>query len=151
MDNINLLLLVEDDENDILLTERKIQRSNLPVVEIMVARSLEDAKQFIQAGKTIDLILLDLNLGDSRGLDTLVALRPIYDGVIIVLTSLEDEKTGIAAIRAGAEDYLVKNRVTEERLRSSVAFSMQRHKIKKTVQRVQDNLDLLTQMTDGGK
>lgn len=147
MNTINLLLLVEDDENDIILTERKIQRSSLPVGEIVVARSLEDAKKVIASGKTIDVVLLDLNLGDSQGLDTLTNFRPVYDGVIIVLTSIDNEATGIEAIRMGADDYLVKNRVTEDRLRASVAYAMTRHQMKKTSQRVKDNLDLLSEMT----
>lgn len=146
LDAINLLLLVEDDENDIILTERQIQRSQLPVAEIMIARNLDDAKKAFESGKHIDVCLLDLNLGESRGLDTLRVVRPIYHGVLIVLTSMDNEAMGIEAIRLGAEDYLVKHKVTEDRLRSSISYAMTRHDMKKTATRLRDNLELFTNM-----
>lgn len=151
MQTINVLLLVEDDENDIILTERKIQRSQLPLDRLVVARTLAEAKSII-AGRPggIDVVLLDLNLGDSRGLDTLASLRPVYDGVLIVLTSIEDEMTGIDAIRTGANDYLVKNTLTEERLRSTVAYALVRHYRDAVVRRVADNLKVLADLPIGG-
>lgn len=149
METIKLLLLVEDDDNDVLLTQRKIQRAELPVGQMVVARTLAEALRLLRA-EDFDLVLLDLNLGsESRGLDTLRAVRPEYDGVLIVLTSIGDEQTGVDAVRMGAEDYLVKGTLTEERLRSSVAFARVRHDIKHTTTRIGRSLDRLDAMTGG--
>lgn len=142
---VNVLLLVEDDENDIVLTERKITRSEVTVKKLLLAHSLDECKQMLTHEK-VDIVLLDLNLGDSRGLDTLRAVRPIYDGVIIVLTSIEDEATGIQAIREGADDYVVKNQLTEESFRKSIAYSVGRHRFKHMMGRVKDNLDKLGEL-----
>lgn len=153
MQKINVLLLVEDDDNDIILTERKIQRSQLPVGELVVARSLAEARRVL-AERPIDVVLLDLNLGDSQGLDTLKALRgegqTRFAGIVIVLTSIDDELTGIDAIRLGADDYLVKGRLTEDRLRTAVAYAAARHAARETARRMADNLDRLTVLMSPG-
>jgi response regulator of citrate/malate metabolism len=147
LETINLLLLVEDDENDIILTERQIQRSKLPVMEILIARTLSQAKNAFRSNRKIDVCLLDLNLDETKGLDTLRVVRSLYDGVIIVLTSMDNEAIGIEAIRLGAEDYLVKNKLTEERLRGAINYGIVRNDMKKTTVRFQENLEKLATLT----
>ncbi len=147
---INVLLLVEDDANDVLLTQRKIERANLPVGELVVARTLVDAIRTLKS-REIDVVLLDLNLGsESHGLETLRAVRPVYDGVVIVMTSIDDEMVGIEAIRIGAEEFLVKGKVTEERLRHAVAFSQVRYDAKKAGQRMDANINKLEKILSQG-
>jgi signal transduction histidine kinase/ActR/RegA family two-component response regulator len=78
-----------------------------------------------------NVILLDLNLPDARGLETLdrvhnaAALIPI-----VVLTSLENEATAIEAIRLGAQDYLLKSEITPALLARSLRYACERAKVR---------------------
>ncbi|HXF93673.1 MAG TPA: PAS domain S-box protein, partial [Nitrospiraceae bacterium] len=74
-----------------------------------------------------DVVLLDLSLPDSQGLETLTRVHAAANGVpIVVLTSLEDEALGLQLIRAGAQDYLVKGQVTGPLLRRALRYAVER-------------------------
>ena len=74
----------------------------------------------------IDAILLDLNLPDSRGLETLSRVTDVTDRPVVVLTGLQERELGIEAIRKGAEDYLVKDEVNSDLLLRSVFHAIER-------------------------
>jgi DNA-binding response OmpR family regulator len=145
MKAFNLLLLLEDDPNDVILTKRLLQRSRLPLEQIQVLASIEEGKEAIQQGK-VDVVLLDLNLTDSKGLASLRALREVYHGLLIVLTSLDNEEIGLQAIAEGADDYLVKNRLNEQRIREAINYALIRRSRYETLTRLQDNLAILGQL-----
>jgi two-component system, cell cycle response regulator len=127
-ESFNIILLVEDDDNDIIITKRKIARSSLIINQIIVTQTLKETTELLNK-QVIDAVILDLNLPDSFGLDTLISVRKMYDGIIIVLTSIDDELIGVEAIRQGADDYLVKNEITERNLARSIYQSIMRRKI----------------------
>jgi DNA-binding response OmpR family regulator len=75
-----------------------------------------------------DIILLDLALPDSQGMDTIrtmVSAAPTIP--IVVLTGNNDEETGLAALRNGAQDYLVKGQVDSGAVTRAMRFAIQRH------------------------
>jgi signal transduction histidine kinase len=75
----------------------------------------------------VDIVLLDLNLPDSRGLETLDALYARFSSVpIVVLTGLADEQTGVQAVRQGAQDYLVKGQLGGRYLLRSMNHALER-------------------------
>jgi len=77
----------------------------------------------------LDLVLLDLNLPDSQGLDTFVKAREKCAGVpIIVLTGTGDEEMALEAVRLGAQDYLVKGQVSPEVLVPAIRSAIERKK-----------------------
>lgn len=77
-----------------------------------------------------DLILLDLGVSDSDGLPTLSQVVAKSYGVpIIVLTGVDDEDIGEAAVRAGAEDYLVKTQTSGQRLWRVIRYAIERHRL----------------------
>jgi len=77
-----------------------------------------------------DLILLDLGVSDSDGLPTLLQVVAKAKGVpIIVLTGVDDEEIGEAAVRAGAEDYLVKTQTSGQRLWRVIRYAIERHRL----------------------
>jgi DNA-binding response OmpR family regulator len=129
MSDINVLLLVEDDDNDIIITKRLISRSSIRVNTVRIAKTLAEGMAIIR-DDNVNMVLLDLNLPDSRGLDTLVEMRKSFDGIVIVLTSLDDELIGIEAIKSGADDYLIKNQINDALLRRSIIYSIERKKVK---------------------
>lgn len=79
------------------------------------------------ASRPYDVLLLDLNLPDSRGLDTVRAARAkAQDTPIVVLTGLSDEAAGLSAIAEGAQDYLFKDRLEVDLLRRALRFAIER-------------------------
>jgi CheY-like chemotaxis protein len=85
----------------------------------------------------IDLILLDLSLPDAHGLATVERTLAAAPRVpILVLTGLEDEVVGAAAVHAGAQDYLVKGRVDGAALVRAMRYAGERHRLLET--RIED-------------
>jgi DNA-binding response OmpR family regulator len=143
---INILLLVEDSDDDIIITQRKLYKSEIKINEFIVAKTLTEGISIVK-NKNVDVVLLDLNLPEAKGLDTLTEFRKVYSGIIIVVTSLEDQLTGIEAIRQGADEYLVKNGMTEQTLARAILHSRERRKIRSHVISLQENIEKLQQLT----
>jgi two-component system cell cycle response regulator len=143
---INILLLVEDSDDDIIITQRKLFKSSLKIGEFLVAKSLTEGIEIVHK-KPVDIVLLDLNLPESTGLNTVDLFRKQYDGIIIVCTSLEDELIGIEAIRKGADDYLVKTAITASTLSRAVLYAKERRKVKKHTQSIMEKMALLDNFT----
>ncbi|MDR7169251.1 serine phosphatase RsbU (regulator of sigma subunit) [Nocardia kruczakiae] len=125
------ILLVEDDPGDALLVEELVA-DGAPGVRLEHVRSLAEAGAWLAAGLP-DCVLLDLNLPDSHGLDALARLREYTDQVaVVVMTGLDEEQTGLAAMAAGAQDYLVKGRVEPEWFGRAVRYAIQRKQAERT-------------------
>lgn len=83
-----------------------------------------------------DLVLLDLSLPDSFGLYTVARAREeIPSAPIVVLTGMDDETTGMKAIEAGAQDYLVKGRMDDDLLVRSLRYAAVRYALQENVHR----------------
>ena len=119
------ILLVEDDDGDALLIGELLDEAGNGV-EVQRARLLADAGKLIADA---ECVLLDLGLPDSQGLDGLRwLLRQEPDATVVVLTGLADEYLGEEAVRAGAQDYLVKGEVTGKLLRRVIRYAMERRR-----------------------
>jgi signal transduction histidine kinase len=95
-----------------------------------IADRLSTAQEFL-AHASADIILLDLSLPDSHGLDTIVKLRHSAAAIpIIVLTGLDDENLALETIDHGAQDYLVKGTVNGALLARSIRYAIQRFRSK---------------------
>ena len=113
------VLLVEDDEGDALLV-----RELLHGVDVRWARSLADAAS--DAG-VVDCVLLDLALPDAErleALDWVLGSRP--NAAIVVLTGDADERRGVDAVGAGAQDFLVKGQIDADVLSRSIRYAVAR-------------------------
>ena len=102
------ILLVDDDPLDCQLVKMTLARSNPPMqYNVETTGTLSEATRRLSNG-SYDVLLLDLNLPDSSGIDTVQQAQDINsDASIVVLTGLDDEEMGLEAIRRGAEDYLI--------------------------------------------
>jgi DNA-binding response OmpR family regulator len=143
--NVRCLLLVDDDATEVEKMTSKLNASNLSIAEIVVATSLSEAVREIRLTKP-DVILLDLNLKDSKSLDTLKVIREVTDAVVIVMNDTEDEMLGIEALRIGADDYIVKEGLCESCLKKSITSSLIRKDIRKTRKAIRKKVDSLTAM-----
>src|SRR5262249_25236643 len=84
-------------------------------------------QRFAEGGA--DVILLDLTLPDSKGLETFSKLRAgAKDAPVILLTGLDDEELAMKALREGAQDYEVKGSVASQTLGRTIRFAVERHK-----------------------
>ncbi|MBI5631242.1 MAG: response regulator [Elusimicrobia bacterium] len=120
------LLIIEDNPGDAdlirtALSEMPKNAFSLECVD-KLSRGLD---RLAQGG--IDVVLLDLSLPDSRGLETLDKLRSQINAVpIVVMTGLDDHETALAAVHKGAQDYLIKGRVTPDNLARSLSYAIER-------------------------
>ena len=103
------LLLIEDNEGDERLIRELLGEQKLIRFNIEKASSLKESEGKISKNK-FDVILLDLGLPDSSGLETLIKLIALFPGLatIIILTGLNDTEIGLKAVNNGAQDYIIK-------------------------------------------
>jgi DNA-binding response OmpR family regulator len=131
---IHQVLMFEDDADDTLFLRQLLADAEKHTpgglhVALTCVNRLEDGLQYLANG-TFDLILLDLGLPDSQGLDTLKSVHKNAAQVaIIVLTGLDDESLGLEAVRQGAQDYLVKGQTDAPLLRRSLGYAIERQRL----------------------
>jgi signal transduction histidine kinase len=123
------VLLIEDNPGDARLIRELLSEAMDSGFNLEVADQLgEGLNRLAQGG--IDVVLLDLSLPDSKGLETFTTARAGARCVpIIVLTGLDDETVAINAVREGAQDYLVKGRVDWELISHAIRYAIERHKM----------------------
>jgi PAS domain S-box-containing protein len=135
MDNRKVnILLVDDDPLDRRLVEVTLARSNTSVqYNVETAGTLSEATKRLSNG-SYDVLLLDLNLPDSSGIDTVQKAQDTNsDASIVVLTGLDDEEMGLEAIRRGAEDYLIKGKSLEHILVRTIRYSLERKRVRQRI------------------
>lgn len=120
------VLLVEDEPDHAFLVIRQLASAWGSEIDVVRASTLAEAGERLGQGG-IWSVLLDLSLPDSTGLETLRAVRRL-DAVtpVVVLTGLDDDGVGLAALQAGAQDYLVKGRARPEELIRALRFASER-------------------------
>ncbi|MFI5779784.1 PP2C family protein-serine/threonine phosphatase [Nocardia sp. NPDC051570] len=124
------LLLIEDDAGDALLV-RELVTDGAPGLRLEWVRSLAEAGSRLEA-EMPDCVLLDLHLPDAQGLEALARIREYTDAAVVVMTGLDEERTGLAAVSSGAQDYLVKGRVEPELFGRAVRYAIQRKQAERT-------------------
>jgi serine phosphatase RsbU (regulator of sigma subunit) len=125
------VLLVEDDDGDALLVQELLREVDAPVV-LLRARSLGQATTLVAQAACV---LLDLGLPDSQGLQGLrQLLRLEPEAAIVVLTGEANEHLGEQAVRAGAQDYLVKGEVAGHMLHRVIRYAVERRRAEEAQQ-----------------
>src|SRR5579871_707795 len=119
------VLLVEDSAPDALLLQESFV--DQPEFEVVHVTRLSDALRSLQ-GELFDLVLLDLGLPDSKGVETFVRMHQSAPTVpVLVLTALDDAKVELQALQNGAQDYVVKRAAMQpEVLAKSVRSTIER-------------------------
>ncbi len=120
------VLLIEDNEDDACLIREMFTNKPVATHELVWADRLSEGLQQLGGGR-FDLILLDLSLPDSQGLDTFDRVQArVPDLPIVVLTGFDDEDTAGRAVRNGAQDYLVKGRLDGYLLTRATRYAVER-------------------------
>jgi signal transduction histidine kinase len=122
-------LVVEDSHTQALALSAILEVSNFEVVR---ASRLSEALERRDGG--LDIILLDLTLPDSAGLDTVIHMHQAVPSVpIVVLTSTDDEALAVKALHEGAQDYLVKGQMDANLLVRSMRYAIERKRAEEQV------------------
>ena len=122
------VLVVEDNPGDADLIREMLVEPGRLSLQIESVWQLSEAITRLER-KGIDLVLLDLGLPDSQGLATFHKLRKAVPGVpVVVLTGSDDDEEAITAMRAGAQDYLVKGQISGPLLARVVWYAVERQK-----------------------
>ena len=139
------LLLVEDNPGDAYIIQHLMKDSASTQVQLHHVDQLEAAIQQLDS-QTFDVVILDLSLPDSQGLDTLSALVDRFPQIpIVVLTGLADEELAIQAVQQGAQDYLVKDQVSETGLNRSIRYAIERQRIEEALKQRTSELEVANQ------
>jgi len=162
------ILLVEDNPDDIQLVEWTVSaapdphgqsltpqhygtedNSLLDVNNIVPVTRLSEAVDYAST-QSPDVVLLDLDLPDSRGIETLdkfIDRTPPLP--VIVLTGRDERELGVAAIQRGAQDYLYKGNLTNALLLRTIRYAVERHEIQHRLVDATDRLRLTNQIVRG--
>jgi len=130
------LLIVEDNPGDVRLIVEMLHDAGASVA----VESVETQAAAIErlAVADVDVMLLDLGLPDSQGLETFTRLRNAAPGVaIIVLTGDSDAELAVRAVEQGAQDFLVKDRVGAAQLARAIAYALARKQAEREQSRVE--------------
>ncbi len=121
------ILIVEDNTVCMKLLEAMLHQSPSLVSETFSADCLGSAIKILSQ-ENIDLVLLDLNLPDSNGLDTLTKVHRLFGHIpIIVITGDYDDALGREVVMNGAQDYLIKGMYSAYTLTKSIHYAVDRH------------------------
>jgi len=126
MNNGLSILTIEDNPSDLFLVEHMLRSSNLEIVNLYSSDRIVQACEMLQS-YPIDIVLLDLTLPDSFGINSFIHLIPVVQKIpVIILTGLSDTSLALEAIKEGAQDYLVKGEFNEKLLAKSIQYSLER-------------------------
>ncbi len=136
------ILLVEDNPGDARLIGRMLEKAPGLACALECVETLDAAVARLREGG-IDMVLLDLGLPGSSGLDTLHRLQRQADNVpaLIVLTGLNDETVAVQAVQSGAQDYLVKGQVDTALLTRAIRYAIERSQAKAALREAYDELE----------
>lgn len=148
------ILLIEDNPGDARLIQEMLVDSTGVRFDIQCADRLSTGLKYLAEGSresnetssdlslnqssivnrqskiAFDVVLLDLSLPDSEGLETLTKTHTSAPEIpIIVLTGLDDEAVGFEAVRKGAQDYLIKGEVTTALLSRAIWYAVERNRL----------------------
>ena len=122
------ILLLEDSSTDAELTQRSLTDS-IPGCVIRIASTLKDARSLIKNQEGFDVALLDMALPDGNGQELLAEIRQSgYDIAVVMLTGYGNEEVAVAALKAGADDYVLKRQGYISQLAKTIHFAVENYK-----------------------
>ena len=142
------VLLVEDNPGDVALIRMMLEKqrppsSLAPVFQVFHVDSVESACSYA-AEQKVDIVLLDLGLGPTTGLETFLQFyETISNLAVIVFTGLEDEELGLRTIHEGAQDYLVKGQVDANLLIRTIRYAIERQAAENELSNYKNHLEEL--------
>lgn len=130
------VLLVEDMLMIAKITEQMLKKAPDNRYQCLHKTKMADTLAVLKT-EDFDIILLDLNLQDSRELDTLTRVIEAAPEVpIIVLTATNSDAMGLKAVQMGAQDFLLKGDFNYLTLDRAIVYSIERHRLQRTIRQL---------------
>jgi DNA-binding NtrC family response regulator len=124
------ILYVEDEIPHVELTRRTLEENLTNDFTLLHRESFKNAIKLLQEEPDIDIVLTDLRLPDGSGLDLLKEIRKMsLPPAVVLVTGQGDEQVAVAALKAGASDYLVKQSDYLHRLPIVITNAVAQHKL----------------------
>lgn len=121
------ILLIEDSATFRRAVAGFLEEAFQGQVELETAATLTAGLERLQDSERLSVILLDLILSDSEGMEGFLRVRARRPDVpVLVLTGLDDEQLGLEMVKQGAQDYLIKKHVNSETLRRTLTYAVER-------------------------
>jgi len=140
MDKAVKVLVIEDDLSTITLLKAMLKMSLKVNFEVKTVETLRKGFRLLEKD-SFDVLILDLNLPDSQGLDTLVEIYKGYHYLpIIITTGSKEEALGVKAISLGAENYLVKGDYNANYLEKTILYSIEHKKRESYIDNIFENM-----------
>jgi PAS domain S-box-containing protein len=137
------ILIVEDNMGDFLLIQEMLHEIRDFPKDISHVTSLQEAIDIL-VERPADVILLDLSLPDSYGIDSFIRLNEVHPDIpILILSGLNDTRFAHDAVKNGAQDYLVKGEFEEKLLAKSILYSIERKSSVEMLRQSQSSYKLL--------
>ena len=120
------ILIVEDDQSFADLLQFQLSTLGFKIGDSLSVQSIEEAKEASEEF-TPDLILLDLNILDSHGIETYVAIDKLFsECCVFVLSGMDDQKIAEEVVSKGAQDYLLKSEIRPQILAKTIRYGLLR-------------------------
>lgn len=123
------ILLIEDNQGDARLVQEALKEIPELECEVVHCKSRAQALEFLAAGQP-DVILADLGLPDSHGLQTVIEIhRAAPNAPLVLLTVLDDSSVAMKSLEEGAQDYLIKSEIDGALLSHALRYAMKRQRV----------------------
>jgi two-component system cell cycle sensor histidine kinase/response regulator CckA len=136
------ILLIEDNPGDARLIREMLAEAGAQDITLEWVPRLSQGLEHLSQDH-IDLVLLDLTLPDSRGLETFCqAYAQAPEIPFVLVSSLDDETLAITAVQNGAQDYLIKGETNSHKLLRTIRYATERKKLEEDLRRAYDELEV---------
>ena len=139
MKSVIIVLLIEDNPGDAVLIREILRNSEDVIFQVMHADTLSSGLNMLKQ-EEVDVVLLDLTLPDSQGIETFFTLQSHNTHLpVVILTGLDDKDVAVKAMHQGAQDYLIKGRVDTGLLTRSLQYAIERKSAEEELRKSEEN------------
>jgi len=137
------VLLIEDNSQEAEIVRLYLAKRYSHKYVVRHVRSVSGALNDLGSGRRPSVILLDLHLPDTKGLEGFKHIAGAAPSVpIIILTNCNEERTAASAVRAGAQDYLIKREVNAALLHRAILYAIERQRAEQALMKVKERYAL---------
>ncbi len=141
-------LIIEDNPGDIFILKEQLRQAGWPVNKSEERSGLMEAIESLKVMKPA-IVFLDLNLPDSNGLETFLSINSIIPDIpIIILSGMNDTYLSVEAVKAGAQDFLVKGEFEEKLLLKTILYCIERKKNQLKIEEANVRFQLASKATN---